>query len=390
MLGLKLMQLGIRSHIRGYNFLAKNVLTKLKRFSTCSKWLKVPAPKVPASMAIPKVVIDTDAGLDDALAIFMALESHKRGDLEVVAITTVHGNTKVDNVCVNVLRILQTADLLEEIPVFVGARESLVHPWVDPGEPFHGHDGFGDTKLAAPPPPTSLLKPQHSVWELLELSKKYENELVLVALGPLTNVALALRLDPKFTSRLAGFFAMGGNTTALGNITVCGEFNFTCDPEAARVVLEGTEQVICLVPWETCLYGINTTYHERKEMGAVSSPAAQLMNQIEHKVLNQKEFDYWITCDQLAMAWMIDDVRNREVANTKGKEHNTEVGSSSKLTTTSKKCFATIELNGSYTRGQLVIDHENKLKRNSNLLIMTAADKELYRRYLRMAFGAEF
>lgn len=341
-------------------------------------------------MAIPKVVIDTDAGLDDALAIFMALESHRRGDIKVVAITTVHGNTKVDNVCVNVLRILRTADLLEEIPVFVGASESLVHPWVDPGEPFHGRDGFGDSELSSPAPPTSLLKPQHSVWALLELSKKYEGELVLVALGPLTNVALALRLDPKFTSRLAGFYAMGGNTTALGNITVCGEFNFTCDPEAARVVLEGSEQVICLVPWETCLYGTNIAYHEREEMGSVSAPAAQLMNQIERKVLSERDFDSWITCDQLAMAWMIDDVRNKKVSITKEKEEHTKVGSSSKLTTTSKKCFATIELNGSYTRGQMVIDHDNKLKRNSNVLIMTAVDKELYRRYLRMAFGAEF
>lgn len=388
MLGLRLMQFGIRSHIKGYNFLAKNLLTKPKRFLTCSKWLKVPAPKPASTMAIPKVVIDTDAGLDDALAIFMALESHKRGDLEVVAITTVHGNTKVDNVCVNVLRVLRAADLLEEIPVFVGTGQSLIHPWVDPGEPFHGSDGFGDAKLADPPPPTSLLKPQHSVWELVELSKKYENELVLVSLGPLTNVALALRLDPKFTSRLAGFYAMGGNTTALGNITVCGEFNFTCDPEAVRVVLEGTEQGICLVPWETCLYDIDITYHERRQMGAVSRPAAQLMNQIEHRILNKKEFDHWITCDQLAMAWMIDDVRNKKVPIRIEKEP-TGVGASS-LLTASKKCFATIELNGSHTRGQLVLDHDNRLKRKNNVIIMTAVDKELYRRYLCMAFGGEF
>ncbi|XP_042864350.1 inosine-uridine preferring nucleoside hydrolase-like [Penaeus japonicus] len=384
MLGLKIMQFGIRSHVKICTTHVKNSLIKLKRFSSCPQNLQATTPRLFArsKMTIPKLVIDTDAGLDDALGIFMALESHKRGDLEVVAITTVQGNTKVDNVCVNVLRILQTADLLEEIPVYVGTSESLVHPWTDPGEPFHGHDGFGDADLPDPSPPTSLLKTQHSVWELLELSKKYENELVLVALGPLTNVAMAVRLDPKFTSDY--------NNSPRGNINLCGEFNFTCDPEAARVVLEETQRVIHLVPWETCLFEANITYHERKEMGSIDNPAARLMNRIENKILNKKDFDYWITCDQLAVAWMIDDVKNKRVPISNKKLEQTESDSSSILTTETKKCFATVELQGIHTRGQLVIDHENRLKRNPNLIIMNAVDTELYRRYLRMGFGGGF
>ncbi|KAG7154940.1 uridine nucleosidase 1-like [Homarus americanus] len=219
-------------------------------------------------MSVPKVIIDTDAGIDDALAIFMALAAHKRGEIEVIAVTTVHGNTGVHHVNNN-------------IPVYSGAAKSLVHPWTHSGEMFHGTDGFGDAHLPAIPPASSLLKPQHAVWTLLELVNKYPNEIVLTALGPLTNVALAIRLEPAFTSRLAAIYAMGGNTRGCGD----GE---------------------------------------------------------------------------------------------------------GRLVSTSKSCFATVELNGSLTRGQMAIDHRDLMNRTSNLIIMTSIDEQLYLRYLKMAFGGEF
>nr|XP_045612527.1 inosine-uridine preferring nucleoside hydrolase-like isoform X2 [Procambarus clarkii] len=339
-------------------------------------------------MAIPKVIIDTDAGLDDALAIFMATEAHKRKEIEIVAFTTVQGNTAVHNVNINVLRTLKTAGL-SEIPVYSGATASLVHPWEHPTEPFHGYNGFGDVELPAMPPASSLLKPQHAVWALIELVKKYPNEIVLAALGPLTNLALAIRLDPTLTSHLASIYIMGGNTTGLGNITSSAEFNFRCDPEAARVVLEETLKPIHLTPWEICINGISIPYSVRGKMGQIKSPAAELMNKIEANIIKKKEYTNWITCDQLAVAWLIDDAKKQQ-SNASSKKDTCDEGSEGCLVRSSRSCFATVELNGSLTRGQMAIDHIDDLKRAPNIIIMTSIDEELYQRYLRMAFGGEF
>ncbi|KAK7065655.1 hypothetical protein SK128_012794, partial [Halocaridina rubra] len=86
------------------------------------------------------------------------------------------------------------------------------------------------------------------------------DEVIMAALGPLTNLAMAVRLDPSFFSHFTQIYVMGGNTTGEGNITVAGEFNFTCDPEAAKVVLEEVERPIHVTPWETCLYHANLPY----------------------------------------------------------------------------------------------------------------------------------
>lgn len=336
-------------------------------------------------MSLPKVIIDTDAGLDDALAIFMALAAHKRKEIEVIAITTVHGNTEVHNVNNNVLRILETANLLKQIPVYSGATKSLVHPFKFDEDPFHGLDGFGDANLPNPPPSISHLQEEHAVLALLNLTKKYSNKVVLTALGPVTNLALAIRLDPSFLSRLADIYIMGGNTTGEGNITVSGEFNFACDPEAARVVFEEVQKPIHLTPWEICLYQTHLPYEVRKKLGNTKTPEAELMNKIEAKVNAQRAFSNWITCDQLSMAWMIDNLKSQK---TNGSISSKK--SNKSLATSTKQCFATVELQGSFTRGQMVIDHEGRMKRSPNLIILTDVNMQLYQRYLRLAFGGKF
>ncbi|XP_064112841.1 inosine-uridine preferring nucleoside hydrolase-like isoform X2 [Macrobrachium nipponense] len=255
-------------------------------------------------MSVPKVIIDTDAGLDDALAIFMALAAHKKKQIEVIAITTVQGNTKVENVNNNVLRILETANLLGKIPVFPGASKALVHPWKHIGEPFHGLDGFGDAEHSKEPPPLSVLQEEHAAWALTNLAKKYLGE---------------------------------------GNITMSGEFNFTCDPEAAKVVLEEVSKPIYLTPWEICLYQTGLPYAVRLEMGSVNTPEAELMNVIEARVNSRRKFTKWITCDQLAMAWMLDNVTEPENMNgeTESKDCDTNI-----LAMSTKTCYAAVETTG--------------------------------------------
>ncbi|XP_068217264.1 nucleoside hydrolase-like [Palaemon carinicauda] len=338
-------------------------------------------------MSVPKVIIDTDAGLDDALAILMALAAHKKKQIEVIAITTVQGNTTVDNTNNNVLRILETTDLLEEIPVYAGCSKALVHPWKHIGEPFHGHDGFGDAEHSKQPPPLSILQKEHAVWALTNLVKKYSGKIILTALGPLTNIALATRLDSTFLSSLADFYVMGGNTTGEGNVTMSGEFNFACDPEAAKVVLDEVSKPIYLTPWEICLYQTGLPYALRQEMGSVKCPEAELMNIIEARVNAGRAFKKWITCDQLAMAWMLNNVTNPQNMNgeAKNKDCNPDI-----LALATKTCYATVELQGSITRGQMVIDHIDIMKKPSNLIVLTEVNIPLYQRYLRQAFGGKF
>ncbi|KAK8739080.1 hypothetical protein OTU49_003466, partial [Cherax quadricarinatus] len=99
----------------------------------------------------------------------------------------------------------------------------------------------------------------------------------------------------------------------LGNITSSAEFNFMCDPEAARVVLDETLIPIHLTPWEMCLNGVKIPYSQREKMGQMKSPAAELMNKIESNIIKTKEFANWITCDQLAVAWLIDSAKTQHL-----------------------------------------------------------------------------
>ncbi|XP_064112849.1 nucleoside hydrolase-like [Macrobrachium nipponense] len=126
-----------------------------------------------------------------------------------------------------------------------------------------------------------------------------------------------------------------------GNITMSGEFNFTCDPEAAKVVLEEVSKPIYLTPWEICLYQTGLPYAVRLEMGSVNTPEAELMNVIEARVNSRRKFTKWITCDQLAMAWMLDNVTEPENMNgeTESKDCDTNI-----LAMSTKTCYAAVEL----------------------------------------------
>ncbi|XP_063840419.1 nucleoside hydrolase-like isoform X2 [Scylla paramamosain] len=346
-------------------------------------------------MTATKVIIDTDAGIDDALAIFMALEAHRRGCLEVLAITTVHGNTAVHNVNNNVFRILRLANMLE-VPVYSGASQSLVHPYIHGDEPFHGKDGFGEAVLSPQPPASTFLQPCHAVWALLDLVKQHSGEVVLVGLGPLTNLALALHLDPTFTSHLAAFYVMGGNTSGKGNITPSAEFNFHCDPDAAFVVLAKTSVPIRLTSWEDCLKFGSYPYSVRDELGQTKTAVADLMNKIEAQSRKRREeaSKLWVTCDQLAMAWVIDDAKQKKVESECRKENDPNLmgflgQQGETLVTATRTCHASVETTYGLTRGQMVVDDDNQLGNKPNVILMEDVNDSTYMKYLLMGFGAD-
>ena len=205
-----------------------------------------------------RILIDTDPGVDDAFAIFLAMHSP---ELHVEAITTVCGNTPVAQATQNLLTILDVLDL-DKFPIIAqGAAEPLVKPLVTAAH-VHGEDGLGNTsQLRTPngsllyPPANTEVSSMTAVDLILEMAAHYPDELVLVTLGPLTNIAKAIRKDAPKMRRLREIVIMGGVFEEYGNVTTTAEFNIFVDPHAAYEVfnfgvplhiapLDATHQVI--------------------------------------------------------------------------------------------------------------------------------------------------
>ena len=188
-----------------------------------------------------KVLLDVDTGVDDALALVFALRSP---ELDVRAITTVAGNTTVDKTLRNTLLLL---DVLQApaIPVARGAAGPLRRPLVT-AEDVHGADGLGNATTVYPPPRRAPLD-RDATELILSTIAAERDQLTLVATGPLTNLARALEADPATFRLLGKLVVMGGAFRTWGNTGPVAEFNFFCDPEAARAVLEAGLDVT-LVP----------------------------------------------------------------------------------------------------------------------------------------------
>lgn len=168
-------------------------------------------------------LLDCDPGIDDAFAIFCAL-AYGRVD----AITTVSGNVSIDNTTRNALHLLDLAGV--EIPVYRGADRPLRVDRVTAGE-IHGVSGLGNYEV---PAPGRDVEQTTAVDALIEYCA--EGDSVIVATGPLTNIALALEVDPTIAERIAHLYWMGGGTTK-GNVTPVAEFNAWCDPDAAAITM---------------------------------------------------------------------------------------------------------------------------------------------------------
>jgi inosine-uridine nucleoside N-ribohydrolase len=185
------------------------------------------------------VILDTDPGVDDALALILALQSP---ELCVDAITTVSGNVDVELATHNTLTVLGLFPPERRPPVARGADRPLVRS-LDTAAPVHGDDGLGGVsrmRTAAGQPCYPVASAAHTsadaVGCLLDLIRHSPGELTLVALGPLTNLALAWRRDAHTFRQLAEVVIMGGAVTVPGNVTPVAEFNIYVDPEAAQVV----------------------------------------------------------------------------------------------------------------------------------------------------------
>uniref|UniRef100_A0A1A7XE70 Inosine/uridine-preferring nucleoside hydrolase domain-containing protein n=1 Tax=Iconisemion striatum TaxID=60296 RepID=A0A1A7XE70_9TELE len=310
-----------------------------------------------------KLLVDVDSGVDDAQAIMLALAVP---GVEVLGVTCVHGNTTVENVCRNTLRVLKACNKLK-IPVFKGADKPILGNTLDPGH-FHGQDGLGD----APDPNApglDLLQKENAVSAMIRIVNENPGEVSLVATAPLTNLALAVRMDPSLPSKLRGLYIMGGNTESRGNSTVCAEFNFAADPEAAYIVLNDYQCPTYLACWEfTCYSKLPWDFCDI--WLAQDSHKARFMKQIfQHSIMMSKDseqeelVDGFISCDSYAMAAAVDDQFIIE-----------------------SDCYpVSVELTGTHTRGMMVVDTVGLLKKNHKAFIMKKVDLERFKQMMMAA-----
>lgn len=177
---------------------------------------------------MPKVIIDCDPGIDDALALLLALASP---ELDVAGITTVSGNVPADMGARNAKKVLRQADR-EDVPIYIGEMAPLGGTYADAMD-THGSDGLGESFL--PDVPGEF--PEKPAVEFLEETLEKE-ETNILALGPLTNLARLFQKRPELIRRVSRFVSMGGSFRSHGNCSPVAEYNYWCDPEAAKICYE--------------------------------------------------------------------------------------------------------------------------------------------------------
>jgi len=178
-----------------------------------------------------RIVIDTDPGIDDAVAILLAVAAHE--ELDVLGIVAVAGNLPLAQTERNARRVCELAGRAD-IPVYAGCARPLLRPLAT-AEQIHGETARDRLLL---PEPTMALQPQHGVDLLIEtLRAETAGTITLCVLGPMTDIAMALVKAPEIAERIGELVAMGGACFALGNVTPAAEFNIHVDPEAAAIVL---------------------------------------------------------------------------------------------------------------------------------------------------------
>jgi inosine-uridine nucleoside N-ribohydrolase len=192
-----------------------------------------------------RILIDTDPGVDDTMAIFFALRSP---ELELIGLTTIFGNVHTELATTNALRLLEIAGRTD-IPVARGADHPLAGPFGGPVPSVHGDDGQGNTHL---PPPATHPIGETAAEFIVEQVMGAPGEITLVPIAPLTNIALALRLEPRIAENVKQVVLMGGNALCPGNATPAAEANIHNDPEAADLVFGAA--------WPVTMVGLDVTH----------------------------------------------------------------------------------------------------------------------------------
>jgi purine nucleosidase len=303
------------------------------------------------------LLIDTDPGVDDALALLMAFADPGH---RVVALTIAAGNVGLRHTVANALKLCEVAGA--DVPVHAGCPVPLVFPAEDAAF-VHGNDGFGDIGYE---PAARAAEAEHAALAIVRLAREHEGKLVLVALGPLTNLALAVRLDPVLPERLARLVVMGGAVTGQGNTTVPAEFNIGFDPEAAKVVFEAFARFE-LVDWEAVLrHGFMHAAFEA--WLAAGDGRAAFYDAISRKTrawAGDRRGDHWHSADALAMQVALDPATGRR----------------------SEDRHVAVETEGRLSRGATIVDWGRRNGQAPNARIHLDVDQVAFEARIRACLG---
>lgn len=308
------------------------------------------------------VYIDTDTASDDAVALMMAFA--KWGN-EVKAIGLVAGNCPLEQATVNALYI---ADLCNaKVPVFMGARKPLVRQ-LSTAQHIHGIDGMGDIGLVPTSLEQSALKPAdgYAPDKLIELADLYSDSLIVVTLGPLTNIALALAKRPDIATKIKRCYMMGGASDNYGNITPVSEFNIWADPESAEVVF-ASGMPITVIGWD------------------ISRKYAEITDQIQSKIrrIGSKRAEVAIDCQRTLVSFC------RNVTGVMGFDLPDPIAIAvaidPSLATDTFEAAIHVSLNDDFTRGQTIIDDRSMTDRARNVTIVREASAERFQEMLLSA-----
>jgi len=220
-----------------------------------------------------KIIIDSDPGLDDAVAILLALQSP---ELEVLGVTTVFGNGGVDRSTSNALQILEVAGRTD-IPVAVGASRPLVRAPRFGASHMHGADGLANLSARLPVPTIKPIE-QLAANFIIDMILAHPGAVTLVPIGPLTNIALAARLHPAIVNKVRAVVLMGGAAFVGGNASAVAEANIYNDPHAAQIVFEAGWPVV-MASWDVTLR-FPVMHDDLQRIQAINNPVAHFVSQL--------------------------------------------------------------------------------------------------------------
>ena len=221
-----------------------------------------------------RVIIDADPGIDDTAAVLLALASP---ELEVVAVTTIFGNASVEDCTANAHRVLEAAGR-SDIPVYMGAGKPLLRPANEGfASHIHGGDGLGGATDSASSRGASGATDKHAALAIAEAVMATPGELTILALGRMTNVALALSLEPRLASAVREIVVMGGAVTVPGNVSGVATANLHEDPEAASIVYRSGAR-IAQVGLDVC-NRVTVSPAQLEAIAGAGSPATRLLSE---------------------------------------------------------------------------------------------------------------
>ncbi|XP_043289098.1 LOW QUALITY PROTEIN: uncharacterized protein C1683.06c-like, partial [Venturia canescens] len=310
-----------------------------------------------------KLIIDTDGGGDDAIAILLALAAEDElnsDDFEIIAIICSYGNTALTNVEKNVPKILTIANR-SDIPVYVGSSKPLINNVTL--DYHYGEDGFGDFKFDA-----NIIaevdRSKHASLAMADLAREIAGDVSVMLLGPTTNVALAITLDSKFVDNVVRFYIMGSSVHGIGNVSPNVEFNFKQDPHSNFILLEIIKgQPAALLPWETSLSAAIPMKWRKDVLGVVDSRTVKYLNKIEGRSLNKA---VWNVADVILCALTLwPDLITRSLVENEEPVYD------------------------GAAQGSVLVDYANKTGKPKNVEILDAFDVEGFKKLLLEVFSRD-